>query len=175
MSQFFPSVAKVLERQLQHQSFQWIFKIHFLHGSIHVSVPFSQIIPPLFFLQLFVRPPELTHWKRPWCWERLKAGGKRMTEDEMVGWHHWLNRHEFEQALGDGDGQGSLACCSPLGHKESDQLSNSTDWSSPLSLRRLHSISSSSAHNGRKQNPSATVRPLTQKLLCQHSTFVQSS
>ena len=40
-----------------------------------------------------------------------------MTEDEMVVWHH---RHEFEQALGDGEGQGSLACCSPWGHKELD-------------------------------------------------------
>ena len=39
---------------------------------------------------------ELTHWKRPWCWERLKAGGDGMTEDEMVGWHHWLNGHEFK-------------------------------------------------------------------------------
>ena len=43
-----------------------------------------------------------------------------MTEDEMVGWHHRLNGHEFEQAPGVGDGQGSLACCSPLGHKELD-------------------------------------------------------
>ena len=43
-----------------------------------------------------------------------------MTEDEMVGWHHWLNGHEFEQAPGVGDGQGGLACCSPWGHKESD-------------------------------------------------------
>ena len=43
-----------------------------------------------------------------------------MTEDEMVGWHHQLNGHEFEQALGDGEGQGGLACCSPWGHKESD-------------------------------------------------------
>ena len=42
------------------------------------------------------------------------------TEDEMVGWHHRLNGHEFEEALGDGDGQGGLACCSPWGHKESD-------------------------------------------------------
>ena len=40
-----------------------------------------------------------------------------MTEDEMVGWHHRLNRHEFEQAPGDGDGQGGLACCSPWGHR----------------------------------------------------------
>ena len=38
---------------------------------------------------------ELTHLKRPWCWERLKAGEKGMTEDEMAGWHHRLNGHEF--------------------------------------------------------------------------------
>ena len=41
-----------------------------------------------------------------------------MTEDEMVGWHHLLNGHEFEQAQGVGDGQGSLACSSLWGHKE---------------------------------------------------------
>ena len=41
-----------------------------------------------------------------------------MTEDEMVGWHHRLDGHEFEQALGIGDGQGSLVCCSPWGCKE---------------------------------------------------------
>ena len=43
-----------------------------------------------------------------------------MKEDEMVGWHHHLDRPEFEHALGVGDGQGSLACCSPQGRKESD-------------------------------------------------------
>ena len=43
-----------------------------------------------------------------------------MTEDETVGWHHRLNGHEFEQALGDDEGLGSLVCCSPWGHKESD-------------------------------------------------------
>ena len=43
-----------------------------------------------------------------------------MTEDEMVGWHHQLDGHEFEQALGDDEGQESLACCSPWGHKELD-------------------------------------------------------
>ena len=50
-----------------------------------------------------------------------------MTEHKMVGWHHLLNGHEFEQALGDGEGQGSLLCCSPWGCKESDtteQLNN---------------------------------------------------
>ena len=45
---------------------------------------------------------------------------KGATEDEMVGWHHRLNGHEFEQALGDGEGQGSLVCYSPWGHKESN-------------------------------------------------------
>ena len=43
-----------------------------------------------------------------------------MTEDEMTGWHHQLNGHEFEQTLGDGKGQGSLACCNLWGHKKSD-------------------------------------------------------
>ena len=42
---------------------------------------------------------------------------KGMTEDQMVGWHHQINGHEFEQAPGDGEGQGSLVCCSPWGHK----------------------------------------------------------
>ena len=52
---------------------------------------------------------------------------KGTTEDEMIGWHHRLDGDEFEQALGVGDGQGSLACCSPWGGKESDtteQLNN---------------------------------------------------
>ena len=43
-----------------------------------------------------------------------------MTDNEMVGWHHQLNGHEFEQTLGDGEGLGSLACCSPWGREESD-------------------------------------------------------
>ena len=47
-----------------------------------------------------------------------------ITEDEMVGCHHWLNGHEFEQALGVGDGQRSLACCSPWGCEDSDM----TEW-----------------------------------------------
>ena len=47
---------------------------------------------------------------------------KGVTEDEMVGWHHRLNGHEFEQALGDGKGQGSLVCCSPWVHKELDTI-----------------------------------------------------
>ena len=52
----------------------------------------------------------------------IEGGREGTTEDEMVGWHHRLDGHEFEQAQGDGEGQGSLACCSPWGHKESDNL-----------------------------------------------------
>ena len=56
---------------------------------------------------------------------RQKKNGT--TEGQIVGWHHRLNRHEFEQAPGDAEGQGSLASCSPWGHKESsmtEQLNN---------------------------------------------------
>ena len=49
---------------------------------------------------------------------------KGLTEDEIVQWHHQLNGHEFEQTLGDSGGQGSLVCCSPWGHQESD----TTEW-----------------------------------------------
>ena len=52
---------------------------------------------------------------------------KGMTEVEMVGWHHWYNGHEFEEALGVGDGQGSLACCSPWGGKEPD-MTKGLNW-----------------------------------------------
>ena len=45
---------------------------------------------------------------------------KGATENEMVGWHHRLNGHEFEHTLGDGEGQGSFVCCGSWGHKESD-------------------------------------------------------
>ena len=48
---------------------------------------------------------------------------KRTTEDEMVGWHHKLNKHEFEKILGDGEGQGSLVCCNLWDHRESDMTS----------------------------------------------------
>ena len=63
-----------------------------------------------------------------------KTEGRRWrerTEDEMVGWHPWLNGHEFEQAAGDSEGQGSLVCLSPWGCKESDMtywLNNEQQW-----------------------------------------------
>ena len=55
------------------------------------------------------------------------SGEKGAAEGEMVGWHQWLDRHEFEQAPGVTDGQGSLACCSPYVRKESD-MTELTDW-----------------------------------------------
>ena len=69
------------------------------------------------------RPPDAKHQligKDPDAGKDRRQEEKGVTEDEMVGWHHQLNRLEFELTLGDGEGQGSLACCSPWGCKESD-------------------------------------------------------
>ena len=57
-------------------------------------------------------------WKDPDAGKDWRQEEKGITEGEMVGWYHWFNGHEFEQALGVGDGQGGWACCSPWGHKE---------------------------------------------------------
>ena len=68
-------------------------------------------------------PPDVKNWlfgKEPDTGEDWRQEEKGMTEAEMVGWHHRLDGHEFEQVPGVGDGQGSLACCSPWGHKELD-------------------------------------------------------
>ena len=67
--------------------------------------------------------PDVKNWvtgKDPDAGKDWRQEEKRMTEDEMVGWHHWLDGHEFEQAPGVGDGQGSLACCGSWGHRELD-------------------------------------------------------
>ena len=67
---------------------------------------------------------EPTHWKRLWWWAGLEEEKKGTTEDEMVGRHHQVNGHEFEQAPEVDDGEGCLACRSPWGRKESD----TTEW-----------------------------------------------
>ena len=61
----------------------------------------------------------LTNQEKPWCWESLKTE-KGMTENEVVGWHHRLDGHEFEHVPGVGDGHWCLVCFSPWGCKESD-------------------------------------------------------
>ena len=89
-------------------------------------------------------PPDVKNWLigkdfddgKDW---RLEE--KRMTEDEMVGWHHWLHRHEFEQGPGFGDGHASLACYSPWGHKEL----GTTEW---LNWTEVTSFVSDSAKYG---------------------------
>ena len=68
-------------------------------------------------------PPDKKNWfigKDPDAGKDWRLEEKGTTEDEMVGWHHWLNGLEFELALGVGDGQGSLVCCSSWGQKELD-------------------------------------------------------
>ena len=72
-------------------------------------------------------PHDIKSWltgKDPDAGKDRKQEEKGKTEDEMVGWHHQLNAHEFEQALGHGEEQGSLVCYSPQGRKESDV----TEW-----------------------------------------------
>ena len=74
--------------------------------------------------------PDAKNWligKDPDAGKDWRQNEKGMTEDEMVGWHHQLNGCEFEQALGVGDGQGSLACCSPWGCKELD-MTEQLNW-----------------------------------------------
>ena len=72
--------------------------------------------PPDVKSQLIRKDPDAG---KDWRWEE-----KGMIEDKMVGWHHWLSGHEFEQAPVDGEGEGSLRCYSPRSHKELD----TTDW-----------------------------------------------
>ena len=77
--------------------------------------------------------PDVKSWlirKDPDAGTDTKQEEKEMTEDNMVGWNHWLNGHEFEQAPGVGDGQGGLVCCSPWGCKQWDMTErlNNNKW-----------------------------------------------
>ena len=68
--------------------------------------------------------------EKTWMLRKIEGRRRRGRQDEMVGWHHWLNGHEFEQAPGIGEGQGTLVCCSPWGCKESNttELLNNNGW-----------------------------------------------
>ena len=74
------------------------------------------VLPDIHYLW----PPDWLIGKDPDAEKARRQEEEGTTEDEMVGWHHWLNGHGFEQTLEDSEGQGSLACCSPWGLKESD-------------------------------------------------------
>ena len=80
-------------------------------------------------------PPDAKNWliwKDPDAGKDWRQEEKGMTEEEMVGWYHRLNGHEFDQALGDGEGQGNLVCCRPWGCKELDVIgwlnNNNDQW-----------------------------------------------
>ena len=119
---FNPWVRKIPWRR------KWQPTLGFLPGKSHRQEPGG---PQYMGLQqshmtydLILWPPDVKSWL---IWKDPDAGKdwkqeKGMTEDEMVGWHHRLNGHEFEQAPGDGEGQGSLACCIPWGLKELDTI-----------------------------------------------------
>ena len=78
---------------------------------------------------------------------------KEMTKDEMVGWHHRLDGHEFEQFPGVGDGQGSLACCSPWGHKKLD-MTEQVNWTIEIYFTSIHlQISEKSEDQGTNTTP----------------------
>ena len=74
-------------------------------------------------------PPDVKNWLigKDWRWERLKAEEKGTTEDKLVGWHHWLNGHEFEETSGVGDGQGGWCAIVHGVAKGWTQLSNWTE------------------------------------------------
>ena len=89
---------------------------------------------------------ELTCWKRPWCWERLKAGEGQRTrwlDWFPLGCHFWFNGHEFEHAPGDGERQGNPLCSSPWGCNGSDtieQLNNNNISSMKISQDQVSFI-----------------------------------
>ena len=86
-------------------------------------------------------PPDRKNWltgKDPDAGKNWRQEEKRTTEDEMVGWHHWLDGHEFEQALGVDNGQGSLVCCSPWGYKESDTTEQLNWWDGKYPYIHVH-------------------------------------
>ena len=89
------------------------------------------------------QPPDSNNWligKDTDVGKDWRQEEKGTTENEMVGWYHWLDGHESEQALGVGDGQGSVACCSPWGWKGSD-MTEQLNWTECAILRAENSFS----------------------------------
>ena len=88
-------------------------------------------------------PPDGKNWlieKAPDSGKDWRQEEKGTAEDEMVGWHHWLDGYEFEQSPEAGDGQGSLMYCSPWGHKELD-TTEQLNWTEPLPKKYCEQIS----------------------------------
>ena len=98
--------------------------------------------------------PDAKSWllgKEPDAGKDWRQEEKGTTEDEMVGWHHQLNGHQFEQALGDGEGQGSLACSSPRGQKKLNMTEwlNNNDMVFPVLMSRCENWSIKKAESQR--------------------------
>ena len=89
---------------------------------------------------------EPTHWKRPWCWERLRAGREGGDRRWMVGWHPRLNGHESEPTPGKSERQGSLVCCHPFDHKESDMTESLNNKTNTVNKIRIWSYWSKTLH-----------------------------
>ena len=100
--------------------------------NIHLRTDAEPVTPILWL-------PDVKNWligKDPDAGQDWRQEEKGTTEVEMVRWHHWLDGHESEQALGVGDRQESLACCSPWGHKEFDMTEQLT-WIEWTNIDRL--------------------------------------
>ena len=124
-----PLVCKEIEQVNSKGNQPWIF----------IGKTDAEAEAPIFW------PPDTKSWlirKDPDAGKDWRQKEKGTTEDEMVGWHHQLNGHEFEQALGDGKGQGSLVCCNPWVHKESDTTEwlNNNGWFTTLYSRNQQNI-----------------------------------
>ena len=129
----------------------WCFWTVVLEETLESPLDFKEIQPVhpkgnqswIFFVRTDTKsetpilwPPDSKNWligKDPDAGKDWRQEEKGKTEDEVVGWHHQLNGHEFGQALGVGDGQGSLLCCSPWGCKETDTTEHWTElnWTEP--------------------------------------------
>ena len=121
-------------------------------------------------------PPHSKNWlirKDPDARKDWRQEEKGMKEDEMVGWHHWLDIHEYEHALGVGDRRGGLACCSPWGHKEW-HMTEQLNWTE-LDYSSSHGYfwTSEDIH---PRTPSHNIccKALMRKMSSRHSVWVVS-
>ena len=102
---------------------------------------------------LILWPPDVKSWliwKDPDPGKDWGQEEKGTTEDEMVGWHHWLNRHGFGWTPGVGEGQGGLACCGSWGRKDSD-MTERLNWLTECKISKYYNLT-----NKQNQNSYAT-------------------
>ena len=119
----------------------WIFT-----GRIDDEAEAPTLWPPDAKSQLIGKDPDAG---KDWGQEE-----KRATEDDVLGWHHRFNGHEFEQTPGNSEEQGSLACCSPWGGKESDM----TEWTAKTKLNSVISLKTWEEISGEEEKGSICVR-----------------